>query len=120
MGLIALEGMHFYAYHGFYEEEQKIGNEYMVDVYVKANFEEAAESDSIAETLNYERIQEATKAEMSVKHKLLETIGSNIAHRLFDHYEIIEHIKVRVSKLRPQMGSPIARAMIEFELLRES
>ena len=118
MGLIALEGMHFYAYHGFYEEEQKIGNDYIVDVYVKANFEGAAELDSINDTLNYERIQEATKAEMEIKHKLLETIGANIAHRLYDHYEIIDHIKVRVSKMRPQMGTQIDRAMIEFELNR--
>ena len=120
MGLIALEGMHFYAFHGFYEKEQKIGNEYVVDVYVNADFENAASTDSINQTLNYERIQEAAQAEMEIKHKLLETIGSNIAHRLYDHYEIINHIKVRVSKLRPQMGSPIARAMIEFELHRKS
>ena len=28
MGQIALEGMEFFAYHGHFDEEQKIGNKY--------------------------------------------------------------------------------------------
>ena len=32
--IIALEGMHFWAKIGYYEEEQIIGNEIHVDVYV--------------------------------------------------------------------------------------
>ncbi len=34
MPTIALEGMRFYAYHGYYEEERILGNEFILDVYV--------------------------------------------------------------------------------------
>jgi dihydroneopterin aldolase len=34
---IGLEGMEFYAYHGVYEEERKIGGKYIVDVLVHTN-----------------------------------------------------------------------------------
>ena len=34
MATIALEGMRFYAYHGYYEEERTLGNEFILDVYV--------------------------------------------------------------------------------------
>ena len=34
MATIALEGMRFYAYHGYYEEERILGNEFILDVYV--------------------------------------------------------------------------------------
>ena len=54
MSQIALEGMRFYAYHGFYEEEQIIGNNYVIDVYIKTNFSEAAETDDLYKTINYE------------------------------------------------------------------
>ena len=32
------KGMEFYAYHGFYQEEQLIGGDYVVDVYVHTDF----------------------------------------------------------------------------------
>ncbi|MDX5443432.1 MAG: dihydroneopterin aldolase, partial [Hymenobacteraceae bacterium] len=47
MGQIALEGMEFFAFHGFYDEEQKIGNKYGVDLYIKTDLHAAAESDDL-------------------------------------------------------------------------
>ena len=35
MGQIALEGMEFFAFHGYYDEEQKIGNKYGIDLYIE-------------------------------------------------------------------------------------
>ncbi|MEL6987176.1 MAG: dihydroneopterin aldolase [Bacteroidota bacterium] len=118
MGLIALEGMQYYAYHGFYDEEQKIGNEYLIDVYVNTNFEQAASLDNINGTLNYERILEYVNKQMAINQKLLESLASNIANTLFDDFLTINHIKVRVSKLRPQMGVHVDRAMVEYEKSR--
>ena len=36
MATIALEGMRFFAYHGYYEEERILGNDFILDVYVNA------------------------------------------------------------------------------------
>ena len=44
MGQIALEGMEFFAFHGYYDEEQKIGNKYGVDLYIETNLNAAAAS----------------------------------------------------------------------------
>ena len=54
MGQIALEGMEFFAFHGFYDEEQKIGNKYGVDLYLTTDLKRAATSDDLHETVNYE------------------------------------------------------------------
>jgi 7,8-dihydroneopterin aldolase/epimerase/oxygenase len=32
MGIVEIEGMHFYAYHGHFEAERVVGNEFQVDV----------------------------------------------------------------------------------------
>jgi len=37
---IGLEGMEFFAYHGFYTEEQKIGTTFIVDVYISTKSNE--------------------------------------------------------------------------------
>jgi dihydroneopterin aldolase len=33
-GKITLEGMEFFAHHGYYQEEQKIGNKFAVDIMI--------------------------------------------------------------------------------------
>ena len=33
MGIIEIEGMQFYAFHGHYKEEQIVGSRFLVDLY---------------------------------------------------------------------------------------
>jgi 7,8-dihydroneopterin aldolase/epimerase/oxygenase len=53
MGKIAIEGMRFYAFHGLLKEEQIIGGNYIVDVYLDASIEKASENDDIKSTIDY-------------------------------------------------------------------
>ena len=50
MGKVAIEGMQFYAHHGYYHEEQKLGGHYNVDVYVDMDLSKAAKSDELEDT----------------------------------------------------------------------
>jgi len=113
MGLIAVEGMRFYAYHGFYNEEQKIGGDYLVDVYVHTNFKKAAREDALSGTINYETIYIATRIEMNKPTRLLETIATRIMNSLKNKFSTIQEIKVRISKLHPPIGGETARTFIE-------
>ena len=54
MAKIALEGMRFHAYHGFYNEERKIGGYYTVDVYIETSLPRSAFQDDLTGTVNYE------------------------------------------------------------------
>ena len=47
MGVIEIEGMEFYAYHGHYAEEQIVGNRFILDVTLITDCEKAAESDNL-------------------------------------------------------------------------
>jgi len=115
MGLIAVEGMHFFAYHGFYKEEQKLGNNYIVDVYLTTDLKTAAASDNLQDTINYEKVYEVSGKVMSKKTKLLETLAESIAMELSQQFKTIQHIKVRISKLNPPMGGKIDRTYIEID-----
>ena len=53
MGLIQLEGMEFYAYHGCLLEEGKIGSDYRVDVKVKADLNKSTKSDELKDTKKF-------------------------------------------------------------------
>ncbi|HRB19555.1 MAG TPA: dihydroneopterin aldolase [Chitinophagales bacterium] len=50
---IGLEGMEFYAHHGVYAEERKIGGRYVVDVWVQTDASLAEKEDDLNGTINY-------------------------------------------------------------------
>jgi 7,8-dihydroneopterin aldolase/epimerase/oxygenase len=114
MGKIAIEGMKFYAFHGYYEEEQKIGNDYQIDIYIDTNFSKAATKDDLEGTVNYETIYRIVKIEMQKKTKLLEALGQRILDRIKGLFDTIENITIRISKLRPPISGDIARVWIEM------
>jgi 7,8-dihydroneopterin aldolase/epimerase/oxygenase len=115
MGLVVLEGMEFFAHHGFYDEEQKIGNKYGVDVYVTTDFKAASQTDDLKKTVNYEVVYKIVSEVMTKKHRLLEHVGGEIIAGIRRHYPEIENIKVNVSKFNPPVGGICYRSMIQIE-----
>jgi dihydroneopterin aldolase len=114
MGLIAIEGIKFYAYHGYYPEEQILGTDYLVDVYAEVNTGLVVKSDNLSDTVNYETIYRIVKVEMSKKSKLIETVAQRIINRIKSIFDNIETLKVRISKLHPPLGSSVARSYVEL------
>jgi 7,8-dihydroneopterin aldolase/epimerase/oxygenase len=104
MGKIALEGMEFFAYHGFYKSEREIGNKYGVDVEITVDFSNAAESDNLQETVNYEKLYKIIGEAMGIPAKLLEHIAEKIAETIFQHFGQVQDVTVTVRKFNPPIG----------------
>src|SRR4030042_6405714 len=104
MGILHLEDMEFYAYHGCYKEEQLTGNWFLVNLTLETNLDKASETDKITDTLNYHTVYELVKEEMQVKSHLLENIAKRILDALFKNFVQLEKASVKVSKLNPPMG----------------
>lgn len=115
MGLIAIEGMHFYAHHGFYKEEQVIGGNYQVDVYLTTDFAEAATDDELGKTINYENVYRITKTVMTEKSKLIEHVAYRLIEQVLADFAPVTHIKVRVSKINPPVKGTVDRVFVELE-----
>jgi dihydroneopterin aldolase len=115
MGQIALEGMEFFAFHGFYDEEQKIGNKYGVDLYLHTNLNAAAASDNLAETVNYEKLYQLVLHEMALPARLLEHLGHRILERILAEFPFVQQVKVSVSKFNPPLGGICHKAKVTLE-----
>lgn len=115
MGLIAVEGMRFYANHGYYKEEQKLGGQYTVDVYLRMNLDEAARTDDLEKTVNYERIYAIVKEQMGERSALIEHVGKRILDSIHKELQHLSYIKVRISKLNPPLNGDLNRVYIELE-----
>jgi len=114
MTRIALEGMHFFAYHGYYEEERIVGNQFIVDALVEVDTFDSTDDD-INDTVNYEVIYDIVKGHMNKKYKLLETIALNISTDIKTKFANVKTVRVKVSKVGPQLGGEVDRAVVEYE-----
>ncbi len=112
MGLIQIDNMEFYAFHGCYDQEQVVGNRFIVDLEISANLEKAALSDNIEDTLNYQNAYDIVKEQMNIKSRLLEHVPGRILDKLFSRFPDIEKASVRVSKMNPPMGGQIERVSV--------
>jgi 7,8-dihydroneopterin aldolase/epimerase/oxygenase len=115
MGLIALEGMRFHAYHGFYDEEQVMGNDYILDVHITTDNSMATLTGDLYQTINYETVYEICKIVMRKKAKLLETITERIANDIKFQFEKVQEVKVRLKKVNPPLGGHVDFAVVETD-----
>jgi dihydroneopterin aldolase len=103
---IALHGASFFAYHGFYPEEQKLGNHFIVDIEV--GFEPDVDvNDELTNTVNYEQLHAIAAEQMKQTRKLIETVAQGIINQIKSSYPNLARIQVSIKKLNPQLGSKV-------------
>ena len=108
MGKIVIEEMEFYAFHGHYQEEQIVGNRFLVDLELEADLSAAAQSDQLEDAVNYQEAYKLIKHEMRItKSNLLENIAKRILDALFREMKGIDKATVKIRKMHPPMGGPI-------------
>lgn len=111
---VAITGAEFYAFHGYYEEERKAGNTFIIDAEVTVGTFDSMDDD-IHDTVNYENIYNICKQEMTVPRKLLETVVFSIISSFQNEFKNILGSKVRLEKIGPQLGGKVEKSVIEME-----
>jgi 7,8-dihydroneopterin aldolase/epimerase/oxygenase len=104
MGIIRIEDMEFYAFHGHYKEEQIVGNKFLIDLEIETDLDTAAISDKLDDTADYTVACRVVKEEMEKKSKLLENIAKRILDSLFMNMKNLKRVKVKIKKLNPPVG----------------
>jgi len=115
MGLISVENMEFYAFHGCFEAEAVVGNRFLVDLWIEEDASTAADTDSIDDAVNYFQAYQIVRKQMMVRSNLLENVGKRILDALYSEMSGIKHAKVKVSKMGPPMGGSIERVSLTME-----
>ncbi|WP_291530818.1 dihydroneopterin aldolase [Bacteroides sp. UBA939] len=110
---IFLDNVRFFAYHGVYEQEQRDGNEFVINLRLKVDISRAAETDDVAHTVNYAEVYEVVKDEMNIPSKLLEHVCGRIVKRLLRTFPAIKGIELKLAKRNPPMGADLDAAGVE-------
>ncbi len=118
MGVIRLENIRTFSYHGCLVEEGKIGSDYLVNLEVKTDLRKARDTDELADTVDYVHLNKIVMEEMAIRSKLLEHVGERIIKRIFGEIPSVSRIMVAVSKINPPIGGDVAAVTIQLEEYR--
>jgi dihydroneopterin aldolase len=112
MGLIQIENMEFYSFHGHFKEEQIVGNKFIVDISIETDMKVPSDTDSLKDAVDYQRVYQIIKGQMEKKSHLLENIAGRIIDAIYAEMKGILKITVKVSKMNPPMGGKIGSVCV--------
>jgi dihydroneopterin aldolase len=112
MGIIQVNNIKLYAFHGCLDEEGKIGSEYSVDVEVKADLKKSSKTDELSDTVDYVHLNSIVKEEMAIRSKLLEEVAQRILDRILKEIIMVKKAKVSVAKINPPIGGNVEEVVI--------
>lgn len=115
MGKIILENIRIYSNHGCLDEEALIGSDYLIDLEIHADLSKSAETDELADTVDYVHLNKIVKEEVSVRSKLLEKVAERVLRRIQNEIPMISYARVKLSKMNPPIGGNVEKVSIVLE-----
>lgn len=110
---IELRGLTVHGRHGVYERERVSGQDFVVDITVWIDLADAAASDDLADTYDYDALAQLAAGILAgPSRNLIETVGGEIADRVMDD-ERVHAVEVVVHK--PQ--APIAQKFADVAVV---
>ncbi len=114
---IHLEQLHFFAYHGLYEEERILGNEFVVDLCIQYQPNQKI-IHSITETVDYTVVYDLLHQRMMVPTELLETIATDFCNQVMDKFPSVQVIEFSIKKIQPPIQKFVGNVGVSFQLKR--
>jgi dihydroneopterin aldolase len=99
MYLIQLHQLNFFSFHGLYEEEKIIGNNFEVNVDIELT--QDVRINTIDDTINYELVFQIIKSKMQIPTPLLESVAQHIQNEIIQQFYSVNKITVNIKKLNP-------------------
>ena len=104
MGLITVEGIRVFAYHGHLPEEAILGGHFIVNVWVTADTSEVEKTDDLNDTVDYVKIIEIVKQKMAIRANMIEVPAKRIVDAILPLHKV-QKVKVEVEKIQPPIDA---------------
>ena len=106
--------MQFYAHHGCYDLEQKVGTYFTVSLRLKYDATEAIETDDVTKAVNYLSVYQTIKKEMEKPSHLIEHVAQRIKTTVLKEYPQIVEAEVKLCKLNPPLGGQVTQVCVKL------
>ena len=112
---IEIKDMEFYAFHGCYDTERRVGNRFLVTVRMEADVAAAAANDDLSATVNYVEVYDIVRRQMEIPSRIIENVAHRIIGALSEAFPQLENIAVKVSKLHPPIGGKVEKTSVTLK-----
>ncbi|WP_316354641.1 dihydroneopterin aldolase [Devosia sp.] len=115
---IILKDLGFYGYHGVFAEEAKLGQRFFIDLELGVDLSAPATTDRLSTGISYAEIYDVVKSAFETRRmKLLEAVAQNIVDAIFEAFQSVNWVVIRVRK--PEAPIAMVRGEAAIELHRE-
>jgi len=115
---IELAGLVVFGHHGYLEEERRIGQRFLVDLWVDVAGA-ATESDRIEDTVDYRRLAALVREVFGGEERLLlEGLAGAVADGIVGRFPAVTRARVRVRKPDVVLEPPVEHAAVIVERTR--
>lgn len=111
---ISLKNVRFHARHGVMPQERTVGADFTVNLTVSTDLSKAAETDNVADTVNYAVLYDILHEEMNVPSQLLEHVAGRVAQRIMETFPTIMTVDVEIIKNNPPMQADCDGAAVRM------
>jgi 7,8-dihydroneopterin aldolase/epimerase/oxygenase len=103
MFTIRLHNLQFFSFHGLYEEEKVLGNNFEVNAAVTVNATETVTT--LDQTVDYVKIYHIIKQQMDIPTALLETVAQDLALKIYNTDNRITSVDITIKKIHPPIAN---------------
>ena len=114
MGLITIEGIRIFAYHGHLPEEAKLGGHFIVNIWVTVDVSEVEKTDNLNDTVDYVEIIEIVKKDMSLRANMIEVPAKRIVDSILK-LDKVQKVKVELEKVQPPIDASFDKISVISE-----
>jgi 7,8-dihydroneopterin aldolase/epimerase/oxygenase len=116
---LLITDLELYGYHGYFDEEQRLGQKFLFNVLANLAPAETHLADSFEASVRYDQlIEEVERISNQAKFRTLEALGETIARGLVKRFDRITSIAVTVSKASPPISQSLERVSVKIQLDR--
>lgn len=114
--VLRLRNLRYYAYHGLFEEEARLGQSFEVDVELRLSLAAAGAADDPQLTVDYARVVERVGAVVTgQRFGLVEALAEALATEIGENFPAVDGVVVRVRKPNPPVAADFDGLEVEIE-----
>jgi dihydroneopterin aldolase len=114
MGLITVEGIRVFGYHGHLPEEAVLGGHFIVNVWVEADTSEVEKTEDLNHTVDYVKIIAIVKEQMAIRSDMIERPARRIVDAILPLNKV-QKVTVEVEKIQPPINAPFDKISVTTE-----
>lgn len=99
MDEIKIKNLEVFGHHGVYQEENVLGQKFLVDAVLGMSTRKAGQSDELEDSVSYGDVSRLIRDEMTRQNdKLLERVAERLAEAILLQFSLVDRVKITVKK----------------------